>query len=398
MGQGDSHGADFLLIAPVPFGLDGAIPFDRISLIAGWRAMTVDTASLKSAAEELLSAGLLGARWQEGLQALAQAAGSRAATMMRTKNSRPSGHISSAEWVAADEALFAGLAPPSPRQFFPDHAFHGGFCGDTDLYTSAELDRDPYYQDFLRPRGVFWHAKVRLHARPGERVTLSLKRDTRLGPYTPQDIAALDSVIPELKAAVRIGRSMAEAEISGMTRVLHGSGDPVMELDSRGHVIRMHGDGEAVGVLRVHRQCLVAIDPAEQPALERALTAAVRAPRRPAALTLSGQDGERAILQLIPVPGPARDVFAAAAALAVVIPLRLVPPSSPYAGVLRDAFGLTEREADVASLVASGMALSDVAERLQVQIGTARNHLKNIFAKTRVSRQGELVALLARLQ
>src|ERR1700761_4391283 len=33
-----------------------------------------------------------------------------------------------------------------------------GFVSDFDTYTTEEIERDPYYVDFLRPRGFGWHA------------------------------------------------------------------------------------------------------------------------------------------------------------------------------------------------------------------------------------------------
>jgi DNA-binding CsgD family transcriptional regulator len=69
----------------------------------------------------------------------------------------------------------------------------------------------------------------------------------------------------------------------------------------------------------------------------------------------------------------------------------------PTIGLLRQVFGLTSTEAQVASKLASGKAPDAIAEELNVSIGTARNHLKRILAKTETSRQAELVALIGRM-
>jgi DNA-binding CsgD family transcriptional regulator len=69
----------------------------------------------------------------------------------------------------------------------------------------------------------------------------------------------------------------------------------------------------------------------------------------------------------------------------------------PSANTLRSAFGLTRREARVASALATGMRLQDVAAAHGVGMGTVRSQLKSIFMKTGTNRQSELVALLARL-
>jgi DNA-binding CsgD family transcriptional regulator len=59
---------------------------------------------------------------------------------------------------------------------------------------------------------------------------------------------------------------------------------------------------------------------------------------------------------------------------------------------------LTEREAQIATLLAEGSSLPAIAGSLRLGLGTIRNHVKRIFGKTGTRRQGELVALLCALR
>jgi DNA-binding CsgD family transcriptional regulator len=63
---------------------------------------------------------------------------------------------------------------------------------------------------------------------------------------------------------------------------------------------------------------------------------------------------------------------------------------------LRQIFGLTTREAGLAQLLMSGKTLEDCCDHLGIRPSTARMHLGNLFAKTRVQRQGQLISLLFR--
>ena len=56
--------------------------------------------------------------------------------------------------------------------------------------------------------------------------------------------------------------------------------------------------------------------------------------------------------------------------------------------------GITRAEARLASMLADGMSMEEAAEALLVSIQTVRSQLKSVFAKTGVTRQAELVALL----
>ena len=61
---------------------------------------------------------------------------------------------------------------------------------------------------------------------------------------------------------------------------------------------------------------------------------------------------------------------------------------------LRRLYGLSQGEARVAAALARGHSLEEAARTLRLSINNARAHLKRVFAKTRVSRQAELVRLL----
>ena len=63
---------------------------------------------------------------------------------------------------------------------------------------------------------------------------------------------------------------------------------------------------------------------------------------------------------------------------------------------LRQIFGLTTREAGLAQLLMSGKTLEDCCDHLDIRPSTARMHLGNLFAKTKVQRQGQLISLLFR--
>ncbi len=62
---------------------------------------------------------------------------------------------------------------------------------------------------------------------------------------------------------------------------------------------------------------------------------------------------------------------------------------------LRERYRLTPTEARLAAHIGAGGAVADYAALYGVAEGTARTHLKAIFAKTGAHRQSDLVRLLA---
>lgn len=95
-----------------------------------------------------------------------------------------------------------------------------------------------------------------------------------------------------------------------------------------------------------------------------------------------GRDGERSRLQ----PKATAAVFVSAAS-----------DETRRAAILASAYGLTRMETRLLGALLAGRKLADAAAALDIALTTARTHLDNIFAKTDVSRQSELISLAMRI-
>jgi hypothetical protein len=249
----------------------------------------IDRGSIKAAADDIVAAALLNEGWDAALARFARAAGARDAVLMRNTASAMVVAVATEQAAESVAAFAAGKAPPNSRYRQVRTAPNSGFRVDHEDYTDDQLARDPFYQEFLRPAGVFWHANVVLAAGGGEHVEISLKRRIELGPYQPGDVAALDVALPELRAAARIAKGMLDAETRGMGRLLSHRGQAIIELDGRGRVM----SGQAIGEtdpgapLRIVGRRLTAASRVAQPGLERAIEAALLPPGRMALALLS---------------------------------------------------------------------------------------------------------------
>lgn len=359
--------------------------------------LSVET--LNVATNELLGAALVGEQWDSALQALATAAGARDVALLRVRNHKLADGRSSPGFVNQLEACLNGQAPPNSRRIRVTANPKPGFCIDQDHYSAEELSGDPYYQEFLRPQGLFWHASARLAAYATDELWIGFKRELRSGSYEREDIRTLDQALINIKAAVRCARGLLDAETKGAVRLLHHRGDPVFEFDERGHVRHTHGfvdhPGQPVHVVGGR---LVARDRRFAERLEHAVAAATGFPPRTALIALSSATGGWSFLQLVPLQGVARDFFRSSVAVGVLIAGTTQKAQADLASlVTHDIFGLTERELQVAALLSKGLSIIDIAEVMNIKPGTARIHLKRVFEKSGTRRQAELVSLLSRL-
>jgi len=354
---------------------------------------------IRAGVDDLISAAILTDGWEAALARFAHAAGARDGVLMRNRRQGMIASITSAEVAEAVAQFAAGRCPPNSR-YQKISTLYSGFRVDHDDYSPEELAHDPYYNEFLRPNGMFWHANTILAPGPDEHIELSLKRRPEVGPFQPDDKSMLDSVLPELHAAARIAKGILDAEARGLAWLLGRRGAPIIELDHRGRVLpgQSAGEGNPSCPVRIMRQRLVATDRAAQLDVDRAVTSATSRPGRIGLAALMSADGQRYLLQIHPVPGRARDIFASATALALLIERDPLPARAPVdLSEIRSAYGLTEQEAKVAALLAQGLDIGSIAARIGVRANTARSYLKAVLQKTGATRQAELVALLARI-
>lgn len=88
---------------------------------------------------------------------------------------------------------------------------------------------------------------------------------------------------------------------------------------------------------------------------------------------------------------------ASAAPAILLIIADLVSPMHVSRSAVARAFHLSEREAELAELFASGLRLEAIAKRMGIAINTARIHLRSTFMKTGCRNQVELARLLAQM-
>ena len=84
-------------------------------------------------------------------------------------------------------------------------------------------------------------------------------------------------------------------------------------------------------------------------------------------------------------------------AKAIVLLIDSDKQAEPSGDILREAFGLTPTEAQIAIGFARGHDLQEIASEKGLCLETVRKHFKEIMAKTKTKRQAELAILLARL-
>jgi DNA-binding CsgD family transcriptional regulator len=356
--------------------------------------------NLSEGIDGLFAAALDRAEWPETLDRLAASADADGATLVVGPSTPETVAVSrSITDVVSD--YFERRAVDDPREDRIIPTLERGFVSDFDLFTPAEIARDPFYQEFLRPHGFAWNAAACLALAP-EPIFLSFKRRRGMEPFRADEIAALDAALPYLRALAASFAAAQDVVVTAELDAFARIGLGAIALDGRGralHANRLVTLGDGITLMGGVPRATLAED---QAALDAVLRLALRAepataappPRR---ILLRRKTGKRGLaVEAIPLRGGRDNPLSRARALLLLTDLdRAAPPTD---GDLRTIFGLTPREAALAVRLARGERLEAAATALRISREHARQRLKVIFDKTSTHRQAELVALLARLR
>jgi DNA-binding CsgD family transcriptional regulator len=233
--------------------------------------------------------------------------------------------------------------------------------------TQGDPSRSPRFREMIAPAGGADEMRAVFSDAFGVWGCLTLFASARFAPAQTELVA---TVAPTLTRSLRLARAKgAEAEHGGPGVVLLDGHDRPTAIDARA------------------RELLAGLTPDEElPGLIHVLAtlARLRDPLRPATARAADSDG-----RWLSIDATAMDQGPRSAVAVVVQP-------GPEAGLLDTmfrAYGLSQREREVATFAVRGRTTKEIAHQLFLSRWTVQDHLKAIFEKTSVNTRGELATL-----
>jgi DNA-binding NarL/FixJ family response regulator len=356
--------------------------------------------ALLDAAGRLYASALQPAEWTAALDVVVGLLGGGHAILVANDTGQTMPFVATARLAEDHRALF--LAPESAPLFAPFQAvtppprtvlLRQQIMGDT------EFERTAAYNEVVRPADGF-HS-ISAFERGAGGFALNICRGRNRGMFDAGQVGIAQTLIPHLATALEFRRRLHGGDgHSGLTRLLDGVTQGAVLADAAGRpgfanrraaAILGEGDGMRLGADGL----LAAASPATTRALRDAVAAVsagnaatgrrlrLQRPGRPP-LLVSVMPVWRLAPTLHGIPSPAAAIF-------------ISEPDAPPAidrEALAETYGLTRRECDVALLLADGLTLPAIAERLGLTLGAVRQYLARAFDKTGRRNQAALVALL----
>jgi DNA-binding CsgD family transcriptional regulator/PAS domain-containing protein len=270
------------------------------------------------------------------------------------------------------------------------------------------------YHDFLGPRATEdseynrWLAGhsgevlgADIRSQSGFEARLRVTRTHRGARYTSADVAALQRLIPPLRNALELYQALEanRSEHSVYSGAIEQLSVGVVVLDHDRRIARTNAVADAIlaqgdGIGR-SGDALRFLAASHRARIDTLLGSGAASSGGPLAILRverpSGRRDYGVAIHHMTLPGYMRTGSSPALMLLISDPER---PVLADVGALRERFGLTRKEAQLAGELAAGLSLDEAALRLGVSRNTARSHLRGLFTKTGVSRQGELVRLV----
>jgi DNA-binding CsgD family transcriptional regulator len=270
------------------------------------------------------------------------------------------------ELLSPDYNQFTALTPAEP-------------VGDLREATGGRLDRSPRYRELIARAGLADELRATMPAGGRRWGDLQLNRRAGAEPFSEDDQAFLRAAAPLAGAALR------RTTTSGIGVGENPRGPGVVVLDGAGAVISASPDAD---------WWLAQVDDAWRSySAERAVSPVLLLLMSLSRLVEAGAPHHRTRLRT--ADGTWLIAHAAPLGDSGQVALVIQPATgSQTAAIMLDAFILTDREAQVAALVAQGLSTEEIATKLSISQHTVRDHLKAAFEKVGVRSRGELNRLL----
>lgn len=363
---------------------------------------------LLSVVDSVYAAALEPERWQQALGDLSLALGALGTTMIPLGADGPSAALASDSLAEANADYQQGWWRHDTASLrVVQRGLRPGIVGtDRVVMTEEEIARDPFYQDFLRRHGIRQTMAAIAPLGEGRLLSIGVQRGLARDLFQDEDVAALARIAPHLGRAIAVTSALVEARRMSddlAAAVAHLAWGVVM-LNAAGDVRHVNAVAETLlgDGLRVAGRRIAAAgrddDARLQAAIAAALPGAAGLPAAKAVLVRRPSGQGWLLVEAMPIRPrlDALEIITFGAGGAMLLVRALDPAPRSVADLLQD-MGLTPAEAKLADAVGQGAALKSVAEAHAISYETARTHLRAIFGKLGISRQGELVAIVMRL-
>ncbi len=370
--------------------------------------MMLEAECLSLLVADIYDAALDPSRWRGALRDVAAFVGGSGASLCTTNTLRISG-ASHYDW-----GLQPGLAQSYFEKFIKfDPTTIGQFVFDVeevysvaDFLTLEELFKSRFYKEFLKPHGWLDRIGATLEKSATTFAACVVFRTEQQGPADEGARTRMQILVPHIRRAAQIGNviDLHESKAESFAALFDSLADGVLLVDARARIVFANSAAQTLlaegNILRDLGGKLSALDSAADRALRSVFAAALggdtEVGAEGVALPLLSNNDNQWLAHILPLTSGARrraGIEYSATAAVFVRNVQLDTP--PLLKTVATLYRLTPRESRVLQALVEVGGVPAVADELGVSAATVRTHLKNLFEKTGMRRQADLVRLIS---
>jgi DNA-binding CsgD family transcriptional regulator len=275
-----------------------------------------------------------------------------------------------------------------------------------DLVPYDEFLQSRFYREWARPQGLVDFVSIFLEKVAGKSAMFGVFRHERHGVVDQETRRRMRLLAPHIRRAAMISKvvSLKQTEAASLMQAMDGLRAGVILVDSDAKILHANVAAHAIlsegRILRASGGLLVSSDAKTNADLRRIFAAAAQGDSAVGAkgVPLPGAPDlqEPYVAHVLPLVSSQRRraVSDNVAAAAVFIHKAAMEAFSPPE-VVAQTFKLTMAELRVLFAIVEVGGVPEVADVLGIAPTTVRTHLSRVYEKTRVSRQADLVKLVA---
>ena len=356
---------------------------------------------------DIYDAALDASRWTDVLAQIATFVGGQAAGLLSKDTISKSGNVYYQAGVASHYVqLYADVYWKfDPISRLADYEIDQ-IVSVSDLMPYEEFRQGRFYREWAQPQGWADAANSVLEKTTTSCAYITVLRTQASGLVDDEMRRRMRLIVPHVRRAVRTGKviDLTQAEAATFADILDGLSPAIILVDAEGQIV--HGNAASRSVLetgellRAVNGRLTASDVQVDHALHVAISAAgggdAAMTGKGSAVPFRARSGERYVAHVLPLlASERRKGGVASAAVAALFVRKAELETAPPSEVIGKTYKLTPTELRVLRAIVSVGGVRQVAGNLGVADTTVKTHLGRLFEKTGVSRQADLVKLVA---
>jgi DNA-binding CsgD family transcriptional regulator/PAS domain-containing protein len=296
---------------------------------------------------------------------------------------------------------YAALNPLLPAALFLEV---GKVYALSDVMPIDEFRATRVYREWARPQGLLDALCTNLERSATGSSSMSIRRMERDGLFDESARARFTLLVPHLRRAVAIGGVLEfhKTREAALSATLDRLTTAVLLVTAEGRLVYVNAKADAMlvsgEVLRAPNGRVSAVDPDAKGKLREAIAAAAQGDadlgEKGVAITLAERGDAAQLARVLPLTsGERRGMLDSKAVAAIFVHETKRGVPAPLETMTK-LYGLTAGEVRVLAAVAEKSGVASMAAALGISQATVKTHLQNLFAKTGVRRQADLLKLL----